>query len=458
MTIFELRSGSLLLKSVAIGVLALLMLWPLGQVDRLISDRQEMRDQAYQRIATSYGGAQSIGGPVLSIDVEERLVEERGRPAGSLEPVGVFGPWQSAAPRVLLAERLQIDATMRVDERRKGIYRFPTYRTRLVLSGEFSAAALTRAVTGHEKLRAQPARVLLNLPLTGLRSLVAVERFVVDGAARTPGAARLADLPVLQVPLDLSARAAQVPLPFRIELEVAGSEALRFLPLGATTRVNLRSPWPHPDFDGAYLPLTPVDPKADGFTATWQVLELNRALPQQWRLGEHTGEALLASAFGFRLLQPGEVYARTQRAVRHGVLFVAVTFLCFFAWESLSRSVQLHPLHYLLVGLALATFYLLLLAFSEHLGFDLSYAIAAAALVALIAVYVAGASGSRTGGMAIAGSLTAAYAALYTILLSEDYALLLGSLLVFGVLAILMLATRRLDWASVGRGATSQPS
>lgn len=445
MATLDFRSGSLLVKSLLIGILTLLTLWPLAQVEQLVGERQERRAEAYGRIARSYGGAQTLGGPVLSVAIEERAEID----VGPGLPVRL--EWKGAAPRLLLPETLDIDARVDVDVRRKGIYRFPVYRTTVTLAGEFAPGTLAALLdSGTEAVRTVPGRAALKLPLTGLTSLRSVARFELDGVALRPVGGELAGLAALHVPLNLAALDRTRALPYRIELTLGGSDALRFLPLGTRTRVNLRSTWPHPDFDGAFLPINPVAPTASGFKAGWSVLGLNRALPQIGRAGEYSSETLLATAFGFRLLQPAEVYARTYRAVRYGVLFVAVTFLCFFAWEALSRRVRLHPMQYLLVGLSLATFYLLLLALAEHLGFELAYAIAAAVLVALITIYVAGAAASWRGGLAIGGALTAAYGALYAILLSEDYALLLGALLVFAVLAILMLATRSLDWAGVG--------
>jgi inner membrane protein len=206
-------------------------------------------------------------------------------------------------------------------------------------------------------------------------------------------------------------------LAFRLEFEIAGSESLHFLPLGSHTTVTARVAWPHPDFDGAFIPVS-REIKPEGYSAEWEVLELNRAYPQVWRGTCVTESALLATAFGVRLFQPSHIYTQNYRAVRYGILFVAITFACFFAWEHLVRGLRLHPMQYLLVGLALATFYLVLLALSEQIGFAFSYGVAAAAL--------------------------------------EDYALLFGSLLLFVILAALMVATRRLDWSKVGRDNAGQ--
>jgi inner membrane protein len=122
----------------------------------------------------------------------------------------------------------------------------------------------------------------------------------------------------------------------------------------------------------------------------------------------------------------------------------------------LVRGMRLHPMQYLLVGLALGTFYLLLLAFSEHVGFAASYAVASIALVTLITTYIVGATTNRRAATGIGAALAASYGVLYVILLSQDYALLFGSLLLFVILAALMLATRRLDWATIGREESQQ--
>ena len=158
---------------------------------------------------------------------------------------------------------------------------------------------------------------------------------------------------------------------------------------------------------------------------------------------------MLAISFFFNDTATTEIYTQNYRAVRYGILFVAITFACFFAWEHLVRGMRLHPMQYLLVGLALATFYLLLLALSEHIGFAVSYALAAGALVALIATYISGATSNRPAAAGIGAALAVSYGLLYVILLSQDYALLFGSLLLFAILATLMLTIRRLDWAKI---------
>jgi inner membrane protein len=210
----------------------------------------------------------------------------------------------------------------------------------------------------------------------------------------------------------------------------------------------MHSNWPHPSFYGSFLPAERTI-TADGFDARWQVLELNRSYAQAFSEEEISEAALDESAFGVGLYQTVDVYQRSERAVKYAILFIALTFLTFFAWEQVTRN-PLHPLQYLMIGLALSIFYLLLIALSEHISFGVAYLAAAIALVALIGVYVAGALRSSMRGGIASAAMSAVYALLYALVLSEDYALLLGAIVLFVALAAVMLVTRRIDWYRLG--------
>jgi inner membrane protein len=114
-------------------------------------------------------------------------------------------------------------------------------------------------------------------------------------------------------------------------------------------------------------------------------------------------------------------------------------------------GIAIHGMQYFMVGLALALFYLLLLALSEHISFDLAYGVSAGALVALITLYLHGVLKRLSLALGAGAGLATLYALLYWILRSEDYSLLMGALLLFGVLAVLMIATRRIDWSNVAQ-------
>jgi inner membrane protein len=438
------RFASVTIKSLVITALTVLMLWPLELVQSLVSERQARQHQAYDVIAAGFGGSQILGAPILSVDTQDRSVVED---ALSRKRTVTWAPGASIH---VLPDDVRITTDVAVEVRSKGIYSVPVYVSKVVITGAFKPDAIAGLFASNDDTRLLAATAAVQMPVSGVKFLRTLTRFEVAGRALRATSGQVAGFAALSAPIDLYTIDRTVPLPFRLEFDVAGSDSLHFLPLGSNTTVTARVAWPHPDFDGAFLPISHTR-STESFSANWQILELNRAVPQTWRGTEVSNTALLDTAFGVRLFQPSDIYTQNYRAVRYGILFIAITFVCFFTWEHLARGLRLHPMQYLLVGLALATFYLLLLALSEHVGFGLSYALAAAALVALITTYIGGATTNRRTAMGIGAGLTASYGVLYVILLSEDDALLFGSLLLFAILAALMLATRRLDWAKVGR-------
>lgn len=151
-------------------------------------------------------------------------------------------------------------------------------------------------------------------------------------------------------------------------------------------------------------------------------------------------------------LQPKEVllqdYQAITRVTKYSLLFITLTFSLFFLFEVLAQ-VKIHPVNYGLVGLALGVFYLMLLSFTEVIGFIPAYIAAATAVVALICTYIVRTLGSWAKTGMLAALLTLLYGYLLVLLQLEQYSLLFGSLLVFGTLATIMLCTREVNWYDV---------
>jgi inner membrane protein len=237
--------------------------------------------------------------------------------------------------------------------------------------------------------------------------------------------------------------------PFEFELELKGTRQLGFTPVGGSTEVVVESSWPHPSFDGAYLPER-YDIREDGFSASWMVHELARDLPSSWRVDQK--EMNLAGNFAWiSLFQPVTDYTIVDRAIKYGLLFIALTFLAFVCFE-LRTSLRFHPVQYGVVGIALVLFYLALLSLSEHLDFGLSYLIATGVLTALVGWYVWAMTGiARLSGVMV-GILVALYGSLFVLLKLEAFALLVGTAVLFAGLAALMASTRSLTVATPAQG------
>jgi inner membrane protein len=419
-------------KALVIGLIAAALLVPLHMIRGLVSERATLREHAYRRIADGWGGAMLVGGPMLVISTE-RTYRETGR-----------------SEIVLLPAQLDIEIDVRVEPEalRVGIYEAPVHLSDVRVRGRFDIAALEGLVADESRSYLWERSRLL-LPMSDVRTLRKLERATLAGTALVFEPSSTEVLNGIVAPVSLSgAISAEEAMSFELVMTLAGSKEISMLPLGSETHVRLNANWPHPAFQGAFLPAARTI-TSDGFSAEWQVLKLNRGFPQLWTGGEVDRAALLSSAFGVALYQPSDVYLRTERAIKHAVLFIALTFLTFFGWEQLSK-VRLHPLQYLLVGAALCTFYLVLIALSENIPFPIAYGIAATALAVLVGVYVSGAVASRRLGLIVAGALGAVYGLMYVLVVAEDYALLLGAVSLFAALASVMLITRRLDWYRIG--------
>jgi inner membrane protein len=339
-------------------------------------------------------------------------------------------------------------ASLMPEVRRYGIYDTPVYTATMHLRARFESddlAGLIPTANG----AVHPDRVELRVPLTDVRGLREVGRILVNGTERKPipGAA-LAGMKSIAVALPVEALDA--PIVVEMDLVVAGTEQIQFLPLARTTVLKVDAAWGDPSFIGAFLPASRTV-EDERFSAQWQVLELNRGYGQRWQESDVVANGSLAqSAFGVTLYQPAGVYQRNERAGKYGVLFIALSFVAFFLFEVLGR-LRVHPVQYLLVGLALTTFYLVLLALSEQIGFSLAYAAAAGAVVLMVGGYAAAVLSTRRGGAMLGACLAVVYALLYGLVVSEQYSLLIGAVTLLAVVALLMFLTRKVDWYGYSR-------
>ena len=244
---------------------------------------------------------------------------------------------------------------------------------------------------------------------------------------------------------------------FSMKSNLRGLDDLNFVPTGKQVSVSLSSSWQHPYFNGRYLP-DHREITEQGFTAHWNLSEFATSIQQTLSDCNNPNQeckySLQNNAFGVGMHNPIDVYQKTDRSMKYGFLFILLTFIVFCLFETMKR-IQIHPIQYALVGAALAIFYLLLIAFSEHISFGLSYLIASIFCIGLIFFYLITVFGSRSNALCISAGLLSLYGMLYMILKSEDYALLMGSVLTFLSLGSLMIATRHINWYSLNQKSKS---
>jgi inner membrane protein len=424
-------------KILVIGLIVLGLMIPLSMLRGLIVERSQMRTQAVDTVAKGWGGSLTVGGAMLRVPFDIERKSKSGEV--SMESHQLY----------ILADELNIQATLEhMMSRRIGIYGVPVYLVRMKMRGTFKIAdVLAAAATGpHPSAIYHWKDASVRLPISDVRGIREFIGAMFDEHPLAFGPALAEGFPGIESKIDLSQFFQEASLPFSVQMMLAGSQSVAFLPTAVTTQANLQAAWPDPQFQGAFLP-TRYAIDAHGFNAQWQVLALNRSFAQSWIDCQVDTNRMASAAYGVTLFQSVDVYQRSERAVKYALLFIALTFLSFLAWESLAR-LPIHTMHYLFIGLALSTFYLLLIALSEHLPFWMSFWLGAAALVALLGFYVSGAMYSRRLGVIISAIMSLVYGLLYMLVLSENYALLIGAIALFAVLATIMIATRRLRWDS----------
>ena len=425
-------------KLVIIGVLGLALGIPALIIGGFVAERSSRRDQVIREVSATWGQAQQVEGPVLSIPVQTWREDEHGQRTTRTV-------WVHQLP-----ERLEARGNLEPEVRYRAIYEVVLYRSRLSLHGSFPA--LDPARWGVRPEEVQWDRAVLTFGVTDPKGLREVPRVVLGGEVLTlePGAGRGPFLDGLgaKVRLDPTPDDGEgVTIPFEVEVELAGSESLQFLPLARETDVVLDAPWPDPSFEGAFLP-EERSVTESGFRASWRVLSLHREVPQHWRsdddLSDSHGEHLRSSSFGVRLLFPVDAYQRTMRTVKYSVLFSLLTLLGFFAVE-VGGKTSIHPMQYGVIGFALCIFYTLLLSLSELIGFNFAYVVAAAVIVSLISAYIHAIVRSRRLTGLCAGVLAAVYGGLFIMLQLEELALLLGTILLLVLCAVVMALTHKLN-------------
>jgi inner membrane protein len=439
---------ALLTKVILIGALFLALLIPMNMIGGIVAERAGRQAAVEREIAADNYGRQELAGLVLSLPYTEEY-EDRGGD-GRME--------RHSDQRVarLFPASSDIAGTATVSSKSRGIFTARVFAWRGVLRGEFAFDPKTALARKHAGSRIVPGKPYASLALADPRGLVGIPVLNWDGKALA--LERGSELPKLPGGLHAAVPAFGLDAPQRLayalSLGLQGTGSLAIAPIADNDRVHLSSNWPHPGFGGQFLPQPDVQRVGnEGFEAEWTTSALaSKAQLQLLALlegGKSCASGLCIDRMDVRFVQPIDVYSLSDRAIKYGFLFIAITFGYFLLFELLT-GLPVHPAQYFLVGLALATFFLLLIGLSEHIAFGFAYAIATAACVALLGVYLSAALRGRTRGLAFSAMLAALYAALYGLLISEDNALLLGSLLVFGLLAAAMIITRKLDWYAPG--------
>jgi len=430
---------SFFIKIGVIAVLIFMLTFPLVFILSTIRERSVRNDEAFKEISATWGAAQHIAGPVLTIPYYD---------ADGTLSYGYFLP-----------DSLDVNAELVPEKRYRGIFEVIVYKSEVTLAGSFSRPDFSQWGIESDQVRWGMASITLSM--NGMRGIQKVRTFQWNGkpAGIRPGWENghgiqgLTGVVGSDTEPETCRMAACFPeiSQFNISLSLHGSRQMDFSPIADTTLVTVRSTWEHPSFSGSYLPVSRTVTDA-GFSAKWRIASYGRELPNHWRSGDQgsTGyiRLLTSQPFGVELMQPVNFYTKSERSVKYGLLIIGLTFLCFFMFEIMNR-LKIHPMQYLLVGFSLSIFFLLLVSIAEHIGFFPAYLVSSALCIALVTWYTTYFLDKKSATWITGGELTASFSLFYIILRHEEYCLVIGSSSLFLILAFVMWMTRNLDWYAV---------
>lgn len=458
----------LLTKVAAIGLVMLLLGFVLLRIQWLVDERRLRQNQARASIEQSLAGTQTLLGPVLHRSCVETWDEDAGEGRDR-------HPETRRREFLLTSAPAQLDANsdMRTEARYRGLFKVNGYTGTTALQARWrSLAELQPPAAEHRAGRVQcgPARLMVSLSdVRGIRQA----RVQVDGEALAVQAGTLhprygrgfhAELPAARL------AQAEAPLAVTVMLEIVGTARLALVPAAGETSWALRADWPHPSFVGRFLPAA-REVSAAGFSARWSLNALaspaaadvrgqaELCVPTGPGDDDESAPTARITAAGkpcldtldVEFIDPVNPYVLTDRATKYALLFIVLTFAATALTELLAGR-RVHPIQYSLVGLALALFYLLLLSLSEHLGFGMAYGLASASCVLLLGFYAAHMIGRRLAGVAFGAGIGLLYGLLWVLLQREQTALVIGSVMLFALLAAVMVLTRRVDWYALVDG------
>ncbi|HCD5475633.1 cell envelope integrity protein CreD [Klebsiella pneumoniae] len=413
-----------------IGCIVLLSL-PLMMVRELINERADYRSEVVDAIEQSTSGSQKLAGPLIAIPITETLTRMENQKEVNYQRSWVYY-W--------LPESLAVTGKQTVESRRVGIYSGQVWHNALQIKASFDPLRLA-ALRKTNIVLGQPRLVVSVGDARGIGAIHAPE-VNSNVLSVEPGLGISGDGAGIHMPMPALAEDNK-PLEIAFSLDLNGTGEFSLVPLGRNSELQLTSNWPHPGFLGSFLP-TQREVSAAGYRAHWQSSWFANDMGSYFKDDMEIPWSRLP-AFSADVMSLADQYQLTDRATKYAILLIGLTFMAFFVFESLTRR-PLHPMQYLLVGLSLVLFYLVLLALSEHIGFTAAWLAASLSGAVMNGIYLQAVLRGWRNSLLFVAALLLLDGVMWFLLHSEDSALLLGTGVLALALSVLMFLTRRVDW------------
>ena len=423
--VFRFDPRSISWRFVVVGAVIVASMIPLQLVSCTVDDREWYRNKAIRDIAAAWGGQQRIAGPIMVIPIDASESESEG---GEERYVWV------------MPKQVDVVVATHHELRQRGMFETPVFSADITAEGAFAPLDLEGLRSRFGALRLDLASLVMGISdPRGIRDATLVWR---EGQVPLSATSDHGSGPIQGGLVGTLADAAQLGGTFSLKIDLRGTQRFSVVPVGDGSTIAMQSTWPHPSFDGGLLPDT-RDITADGFTASWTARDLARGFPSVMKISSTDDDYFEDKDLGFTVFEPVDLYSSVERSIKYGVLFVVLTLVSVLCLE-LSTGIRFHFVQYCVTSVALVLFFLTLLALAEHIGFTLGYVAAATVLTGMIGWYAYGSTGNRRLAAASFGSMAVLYAGLYALLRLEDFALLVGAVVLLAALGMLMRVTRGL--------------
>ncbi len=434
------------LRMLVIGFLILILMIPLSFIKSLIWERKQRQADTVTKINKKWGEAIILYGPILKLpyySFSETTVrdEKTGKTQTLTEKTTEYA--------YFFPNKLDATGDIKTIEKHLGMYTTPVYTADLELTGDFTPPNIEALDLGKKNIQWDKAQFIIKTTnLKGINNDIVIKLGETNLSFESDYDVNYNSQNQYDRSHTLTSRSfdyqkimTQEHSNFSIAFKASGSHKIQLIPIGKETKLNLSSNWNAPSFSGEYSPYNEDTVNENGFEAHWKVLQMNRPFSQQFKGIPNLNEY----AFGVDFIIPIDNFQQNERSAKYGYLMISLTFLLFFLIQTLSK-INIHPFQYLMIGLALIIFYTLLVSISEHSDFSKAYIIAGTAVISLITLYSKSIMKLWKFPVFIGLSLTALYSFIYVIIQMENYALLVGSIGLFIILALVMYASRKIEW------------
>ena len=433
-------------RMLMIGFLSILLIIPLVFIEDLIKERSERQEAVVNEISKQWGNEVVIYGPILKVPYKvftEKMITDQATKKVTTELVevvkyGYFFP-----------EKLAINSTINPEEKKRGIYTTAVFNSTISIAGVFDSLDFSKKEIAPKNILWDKSKIILKTTnVKGVNSLLSINLNGKKYGLSSSNTNIYNDhgyytLESAKISLKTKENSIK-PTSFSLDFSVRGSKEIRFIPIGKETTANITSSWKTANFMGEFLPYNPDKINDNGFNAKWKILDINRPFSQQYftkipYLNEFD--------FGVNFKIPVDEYQKSERSAKYGFLVICLTFLVFFLIQTMSK-IHMHPFQYLMIGIALLMFYTLLVSISEQSNFLKAYVIASISVIGLITFYAKSILKSFRFMLLVGASLSILYAFIFVIIQLENYALLVGSIGLFAILACVMYVSRKIDWSN----------